>query len=136
MSLCVSLYALTLCVFVQDDDLKGHSDDDDDDDGGKEEEEWFAVKKIKKAKFHHLSHRHKMENVELLRGEIRLLEQMQRLKAKEAAGSSFVIDLIDVFEDRNYLYIVTNFCEGTTCSLSLTLFLSHFTKRGNFHFVP
>ena len=55
----------------------------------KEEEELFAVKKIKKAKFHHLSHRHKMENVELLQREIHLLENLRFHKGEINNDPSF-----------------------------------------------
>eukprot|EP01083_Nonionella_stella_P041233 111800_1 len=75
-------------------------------------DEVFAVKKIKKAKFHHLNYQHKQENIKLLQQEIKLLEKIQHLKRRHMEGSQYIIDLIDVFEDRNYLYIVTTFCGG------------------------
>eukprot|EP01084_Bolivina_argentea_P273940 466770_1 len=77
-----------------------------------DEEEYFAVKKIKKAKFHHLNWTHKQESIKLLQQEIKLLEKIQHLKKRNMDGSKYIVDLVDVFEDRNYLYIVTNFCGG------------------------
>eukprot|EP01084_Bolivina_argentea_P273936 466765_1 len=77
-----------------------------------EDETVYAVKKIKKAKFHHLTYQDKQKAIKLLQQEIKLLEKIQRYKHKKLSGSNYVIDLIDVFEDRNYLYIVTNFCSG------------------------
>eukprot|EP01083_Nonionella_stella_P077355 211187_1 len=72
----------------------------------------YAVKKIKKAKFHHLGYKDKQTAIESLQGEIKLLEKIKRHKHIGLEGAEYVIDLVDVFEDRNYLYIVTNYCAG------------------------
>ena len=88
-------------------DCESDSDDDD-----IENKEIFAVKRIRKAKFYHLNDTHKAESIKSLQQEIKLLEKMQHLKAVKVEGSKYVNDVIDVFEDRNYLYIVTKFCDG------------------------
>ena len=88
-------------------DCESDSDDDD-----IENKEIFAVKRIRKAKFYHLNDTHKAESIKSLQQEIKLLEKMQHLKAVKVEGSKYVNDIIDVFEDRNYLYIVTKFCDG------------------------
>ena len=47
--------------------------------------------------------------------EIELLCESQRFKKKLEQGSEYLINIIDLFEDRNNLWIVTNYCQG--CNL-------------------
>ena len=79
----------------------------------KKDKKLYAVKVIKKAKFHRLGYEERKKTLETLRQEIYLLEKISKQKSKhKETGSEYIIDLVDIFEDRNYLYIVTNYCSG------------------------
>eukprot|EP00485_Elphidium_margaritaceum_P022907 CAMPEP_0202710608 /NCGR_PEP_ID=MMETSP1385-20130828/22566_1 /ASSEMBLY_ACC=CAM_ASM_000861 /TAXON_ID=933848 /ORGANISM="Elphidium margaritaceum" /LENGTH=1085 /DNA_ID=CAMNT_0049370179 /DNA_START=85 /DNA_END=3342 /DNA_ORIENTATION=+ len=98
---------------VEDEEEEEYEDEESkDEDDEEDDDEVFAVKKIKKAKFHHVGHRDKNKQIEMLQNEIRLLEKVRDLKTRGVDGSQYVMDLIDVFEDRNFLYIVTRFFGG------------------------
>lgn len=95
-----------------DDDEEGDdSDGSENEDSQNDEREVYAVKMINKAKFHHKGNQ--LETARLLRGEIANLRRIQKLKkANNVQGAEYLIELVDIFEDRNYLRIVTNLCSG------------------------
>jgi len=52
---------------------------------------------------------------DMVRGELDILRSLKRKRRnKKIAGYRNVIKLYDVFEDHNYLYMVTNYCQGGT----------------------
>ena len=48
-----------------------------------------------------------------IRTETELLYEFQRFKKIREHGSEYLINIIDLFEDRNHLWIVTNYCEAS-----------------------
>ncbi len=73
---------------------------------------YYAVKKIKKSKLHHISSKDQSELITRLREEIQLLKRIRRQKRKKLTGYRYLVHFKEVYEDRNYLYIVTNLCKG------------------------
>ena len=60
----------------------------------------------------HIKLREKQQLIERLRDEIRLLKKLKRQKRKKKVGYKNILKFKEVYEDRNYLYIVTNLCLG------------------------
>merc|ERR1719295_855480 len=79
---------------------------DSDDDGPAKV---YAVKIIQKAKFHHMNRR---DVRQMLSTELETLQKLT-LHKDVSTGSDHVVDLIDIFEDRNKLYFVTDYIRDT-----------------------